>query len=206
MQERVTTSFIPKASLQVERQPTMMYRGVGPLFAVLAGALLAIAVIVSVGMFLFEKYTKQNIEKKIASLERSRAAFDPVTITQLLSLDTRIQTGKKLLAAHPALSNLFDELEKQTLSSVRFKSFTYDIDTSMGDKLSLSGDAPSFNAVAVQSETFAQSALFSEPIFSDVNIGALGVVGFNFSSPLDEELMRYVPANSAPSDESLEIP
>jgi len=160
-----------------------------------------VAVIASLGLFLFKQYTRQSITTKSAALERSRAAFEPATIKELSHLNTRIETATKLLAAHPALSNLFDELEKKTLSSVRFSNFSYAPAASDGVALSLSGAATGFNAVALQSTAFSESSLIVDPIFSDVNIGALGVVNFHFSAQLNSGGMRYVPAGAAVPDE-----
>ena len=199
MQERVTTSFIPKASLQVERETRSTRRG-SSLVSILAGVIFLLAAMASVGMFLFERYTIQSIEAKGATLERSRAAFEPSTIEQLSRLDTRLGTAEKLLSNHPALSNLFDELEEKTLTSIRFNDFFYDVGAQNGAALSFSGDAASFNAVALQSDAFSKSSLISDPIFSDVNIAPLGVVRFNFKASVHDTALHYVPLGAAPSE------
>jgi hypothetical protein len=111
-------------------------------------------------------------------LERSRAAFEPATIKDLARLNTRIETGKTLLAEHIALSALFDDLESRVLSSVRFTDFTYDTVSPERVLLSAQGEALSFNAVALQSSNFSKSQIIREPIFSNVNIGQTGNITF----------------------------
>ena len=109
MEERVKTSFIPKASLEVERKQSPKGNPVA-LANVVAGIVLILAILGSAGMFLFKQLTIQTIAKKQESLERSRAAFEPATIKELSRLDSRIKTGTILLSEHIALSKLFDEL------------------------------------------------------------------------------------------------
>lgn len=193
MEERVKTSFIPKASLQTERREVKS-GGQVALANVITGVVLVLAILGSAGIFLFERFTIQNIENMRVSLERSREAFEPGTIKELSRLNTRIETGKVLLADHIALSTLFDELEEMTLSSVRFSDFSYE-ETGGRPIIKANGEAASFNAVALQSGAFSKSVLITDPIFSDVNIGTGGAIDFNFSAVLNIDRMRYAPGS-----------
>lgn len=198
MQERVKTSFIPKASLKVERHAAPKSDPIA-LVNIVTGAILLVAVVLSVGVFLFERFTIQSIANKEASLERSRAAFEPATIRELSRLDGRIEAGKTLLAGHVALSALFDDLEERTLSSVRFSNFAYAIPTPGRIVLTMSGQATSFNAVALQSAEFSKSAIITDPIFSNVNINSVGAIEFNFTAVVDAARTRYAArAHTAP--------
>ena len=192
MQERVKTSFIPKASLSVEgaRRPSSSPLA---LVNIAASAILIIAVLASVGVFLFQQYTAQSLESKKESLERSRAAFEPATIKELSRLDTRITTGSTLLTTHVALSKLFSDLESRTLSTVRFKNFSYAVIAPGQVQLSMTGEAESFNAVALQSDAFSKSGILTEPIFSDVNIDKSGLIIFDFTSVVDTTRVLYEP-------------
>ncbi len=191
MQERVKTSFIPKASLQVERKQTTGGGSPVALINVVAGALLIIAILISAGIFGFEQFTKQSIESKKESLERSRAAFEPATIRELSRLNTRIESSKVLIRQHVAISMLFDDLEQRTLSTIRFSDFDYTIPTAERVEISMSGEATSFNAVALQSEAFSKSSVIKDPIFSDVNIANNGSIEFNFTGVIDLSRITY---------------
>ncbi|MES2134891.1 MAG: hypothetical protein V4449_01455 [Patescibacteria group bacterium] len=202
MEERVKTSFIPKAALKVERTEVRRASPVA-LVNIVAGAILVITILAAGGLFVFERYSVQAVESKRQSLERSRAAFEPATIKELSRLDTRIAAGTALLKSHTALSYLFDELEKQMLSSVRFEDFSYDIADPTRTLLSASGEAASFNAVALQSDAFSKSSIITEPIFSNVNISKTGTIIFDFTAVIDTSRMGYTgtvaPAVSVPS-------
>ncbi len=205
MQERVKTSFIPKASLQVERDHRTPTNPIA-LANVVTVALLILAILASAGMYVFERYTTQSIKTKQESLERSRAAFEPATIRELARLNTRLETGTKLLSTHTALSRLFDDLELRTLASVRFAEFTYAEPNPGRILLTMAGTAPSFNTIALQSEEFAKSSIITEPRFTNVNIDNDGSIRFDFSGIIDLSRLRYtgepLEAESDPLGES----
>ncbi len=202
MEERVKTSFIPKASLEVERKQSPKGNPVA-LANVVAGIVLILAILGSAGMFLFKQLTIQTIAKKQESLERSRAAFEPATIKELSRLDSRIKTGTILFSAHIALSKLLDELEGLVLNSVRFTDFSYSAGGSGKIVMTANGEAESFNAVALQSGGFSKSDIITDPIFSNVNIGNTGAIAFDFEAVIDVTRLKYSGTPSAPAPEPL---
>lgn len=198
MDDRVKTSFIPKASLKVEQKKTPKGVSVG-IFNVIGTIILIIAVVAAVGAFLFEQFTIQSIQNKKQSLEKARAAFQPATIKELSRLDTRLQSGAALLSSHVSPSKLFDEIEKETLSSVRFRDFLFGESGPNRVTVTMSGEATSFNAVALQSDRFGSSDIFSEVIFSNLNVGSTGNVVFNFSAVVNvNEVLFSKPQVAAP--------
>lgn len=193
MQDRVKTSFIPKASLKIERRPSEKSNPIA-LVNIATAALLVVSIIVSGGLFLYERFTVQSIAKKQDDLDRSRGAFEPATIKELSRLDARIEAGKTVLAGHVALSRLFDDLEVRTFSSVRFADLSYTVPSPGRVILSMSGKALSFNAVALQAEEFSKSSVLTDPIFSNVNINSTGSIDFNFTATINPERLRYIGA------------
>ncbi|MBY0539416.1 hypothetical protein K2P56_03225 [Patescibacteria group bacterium] len=201
MEERVKTSFIPKASLEVERKQSPKGNPVA-LANVIAGFVLILAILGSAGMFLFERFTIEAISAKQKSLELSRAAFEPATIKELSRLNTRIETGKVLLGEHMAVSKLFDELESLVLASVRFSDFSYSSPAAGKVIMTAKGAAQSFNAVALQSGGFSKSDIITEPIFSNVNIGNTGAIEFDFQAIIDTGRLKY--SGGAPASPAVE--
>lgn len=219
MQERVKTSFIPKASLQVERKKTTSQSPVG-IINVIASIILIAAIIAAIGIFLFEQFTVQNIERKRQSLDRARAAFEPATIKELSRLNTRITSGGALLDSHIAPSLLFSEIEEKTLSSVRFRDFALSESGPGRLVISMSGEAVSFNALALQSDIFGESPFFSEPLFANFNIDNNGNVVFDFTAVVNLTEIAYngvrsqaqagsfepePPAEALPPEETTEV-
>ena len=190
MEERVTTSFIPKASLQTPevRRP---HSNPVALANLVCGILLVLSIVGAGAVYFFEGYTQGQITAKQHSLAVSREAFEPATIQELSRLNVRINAGEDLLKQHISVSKLFDELEKLTLSSVRYGDFDYSIAAPGHVVLSMTGEAASFNAVALQSEAFAKSAIITDPIFSNVNVGKAGAISFDFTGVIDASRMAY---------------
>lgn len=196
MEERVKTSFIPKTSL-AEPTARVTHGNPAALANLVAGALLVLAIVGAGAIYAFQQYTAAQIVSKQESLAKSREAFEPSTIKELARLDQRIETGKALLGSHIAASKLFDELEKLTLSSVRYTTFEYSVPAPGHVVLTMNGEAQSFNAVALQSEAFGGSPLITDPIFSNVNVSAAGNITFDFTGILDVSHMGYSPDTSA---------
>jgi hypothetical protein len=191
MEERVKTSFIPKASLKGEHEAPTKGNDSIALINTIAGVIMIIALVISAGVFLFHAYTIQAIASKKQSLQVSREAFQPATIKELSRLNTRIETGKMLLQGHTALSRLFDDLEMRTLANVRFSNFAFDSTAPGKVSLTMDGQATSFNAVALQSSEFSKSDIITDPIFSNVNINQSGSVSFNFTAVIDGSELLY---------------
>ncbi len=194
MEERVKTSFIPKASLKVETAPGTRRKSPIALVNIIAGALLVIAILAAAAIYLFQGYTLSQIQAKQDSLNRDRAAFQPSTIQELARLDTRINAAEALLKQHVALSKLFGELETDTLSSVAFSDFTYAATDATHVSIAANGQAKSFNAVALQSDAFSSSTIITEPVFTNVNIDKTGIIGFQFTATANLSRMLYTGA------------
>ncbi|MBU6310628.1 hypothetical protein KGO06_01695 [Patescibacteria group bacterium] len=191
MPERVTASFIPKESLMQDR----VKRPSGPsafAFLNVVGIVIIILTAVSAGgIFLFKSYTEQSIASKKVTLDRQRAAFEPATIEDLQRLDARIQTARALLSRHHALSLVFDELEARTGGAVRFRSFSFEPAGQGAFVIDMSGSARSFNSVAIQSESFGDSAVIRDPMFSNLNLDTAGNVVFDFSATIDPSRIPF---------------
>lgn len=205
MQERVKTSFIPKASLQTERLHTAKGSPIG-IINVVASIILIFAILAAVGLFIFEQFTVQNLDRKRASLDRARAAFEPATIKELSRLNTRLTVGGTLLSGHIMPSVIFDELERITLSSVRFSDFSFSEVSPGRFEVSMAGSARSFNALALQSDAFGGSELFTGPIFEGLDLDDTGNVVFSVTATVDASRMRFDGSvggrSAAPSDDS----
>jgi hypothetical protein len=203
MEERVKTSFIPKTSLSVDRAQAPKGNPVA-LANVIAAVILILTIVGAGGIFLFEQFTVQNIAAKRQSLERSRAAFEPATIKELSRLDRRIETGKNLLKTHVSVSKLFDEIERLTLATVRFGSFSYAQKDGARAIIMAQGAAASFNAVALQSGGFSKSAVITEPVFSNVNIGDVGNIQFDFTATVNADRLGYAISSESGATENRE--
>jgi hypothetical protein len=191
MPDRVTTSFIPKESLMSDRTPRSPRRSPLVFLNLIAGAILILALLAAGGVFLLKTYTEQSIISKKESIDRQRAAFEPATIEELLRLDKRINASYALLKGHTALSLVFSDLEGRTVQNVRFRDFKYEPAGPGKFSVTMSGTAKSFNAVALQSDSFGKSDVIKDPIFANLNLDQNGDVIFDFTAVVDPARISY---------------
>lgn len=203
MDQNTHTSFIPKKSLTTaaynqNRDVAGAKSSIGVVF--LITLIIFISVIaLAIGVFLYQQFLFQNIEKKRSSLDRARAAFEPALIEEMGRLDIRMKSAREILYNHKALSVFFDLLEVNTLASLQFENFNYKIDETDRVSISMSGIAPSFSSVALQSDIFGENKFIQEPIFSNINLDNKGNVIFDFSAFVDPRLLSFVD-NALPSN------
>jgi hypothetical protein len=124
-------------------------------------------------------------------LVEAKNSFEPEFINTVDRLSKRIEASKKILAAHTAISPVFEFLESDTLAAVRFNDFSYELKDAGVSSISLSGEARNFSAVALQSDIFGKEKFVKSPVFSDLNPNTDGNVAFKFNATLDPTLISY---------------
>lgn len=197
MEPKFQTSFIPKKPVTTAPRRQKISSG---LFSLIALILFLAALSLSVGVFLYQQYLVQSIERKSASLERAKAAFEPALIKEMSRLDLRMDSAQEILDKHTALSAFFELLEDTTLKSVQFEDFSYLVGVEGEIRISMVGRALSFAAVALQSDSFGDSIFIREPIFSGLNLDEKGNVVFVFNAVLDASLISYTDSASLIND------
>lgn len=160
------------------------------LFAVVSIVIFFAVVILAAATFFYRGALIRDITALDIELSKAKKSFEPEFVDTATRLHKRIQSVKTLLGSHRAVSPLFDILEKKTLEQVRFQDLS--LSTTGGEiLLSMTGEAKSFNSVALQSDVFGGESYFKNPIFSNFNLNERGDVIFNFETTIDPELMRY---------------
>lgn len=196
------TSFIPKKPISVT---TSSYedRGVS-IVTIICVIVFFGAVALSVGSYLYRGVLTKSLQDKKDTLEKAKSSFDLDTIKDLKRLDTRIETAKKLIETHIAVSAYFSLLEDVTLKTVRFSELTINSSSETTSaipgasqvaekplKFLLKGVAKSYSGVAIQSDLFTRAKGFKEPIFSDLVLDDRGNVSFGVEALLDPQTLRY---------------
>lgn len=184
------TSFIPKKS-PVGTAPTF-----GPIgrnvnvFAVIALIIFFLTAGLAAFVFFYKAHLITLITTMDADLAKAKKSFEPTFIDTASRLNARIEGVQQLLGTHTALSPLFDILEKKTLESVRFQDFNFST-TDRKVTLTMTGQAKSFNAVALQSDVFGAERVFKDPVFSNFTLNEAGDVIFNFQTSVEPEFLLY---------------
>ncbi len=192
MDPKFQTSFIPKQA----------YAGEGSsgtsLTLLISGAIFLVTLLAAGAVYFYAKQVDSQIAGSQDSIIKENQAFDLPFIESMVRLDTRIESGKKALNTHVAVSPLFSFLQKNMLKSIRFDSLTY---SSSAQKISVvaHGQAQSYLAIAYQSELFSENRLIKDVIFSDFNLDASGAISFTFGATIDPNLISYKSAAAASS-------
>lgn len=189
METKFQTSFIPKTSLDPVSSGAKKPMG---LFAFIATIIFFISVVIGAGAFGWHRYLENRKSQMEIDLDKSVKKFEPNTIEEYVRLNNRIDAAKSLLARHIAVSYVFDFLQDQTLQSIRFSDFKYDLSTDGSANISMNGEAKSYNAVAYQSQVFGRERALKSPIFSNLDLDASGNVIFNFNTKVDPGFIVYI--------------
>lgn len=199
MEQNTHTSFIPKKSLSAvsqEQTGRKSHSNIGIVF-LLTLIIFVGAVAIAIGVFLYQQFLIQSIERKSASLERARAEFEPALIEEMGRLDVRILSAKNILSNHKAVSSFFNLLEDNTIVNIQFENLDYKTDETGRTSISMKGTALNFSSVALQADIFGENKFIQEPIFSNLNLNNRGSVIFDFSAFIDPRLVSYENAVSS---------
>jgi hypothetical protein len=192
MESGIKATFIPREPLD-ERPRAQVYAGGSPfdLIALLCIILAIASAALGVGMFLYVKFLETSKTSKVAQLQRAQEAFEPALIAELTRLDDRMSAGNDVLNNHIAPSLLFTALEQLTLETVSFASFNLTVSDTQEITLEMRGRAKSVNAIALQADLFGKHPAIASPLFSNINRGNDGVVGFDLSANINPSALRY---------------
>lgn len=149
------------------------------------------AVIASISVFAYKKYLENSISKMQVELTNAREALQPNLIKELSRANARFLSAQSLLDSHVTLSRFFDLLQTLTLQSVRFNKFAYTMNDEGKVSVTLSGEARSYSALAVQSKVFSENPNFVDTIFSNLDLNESGNVVFSFKTQVNPRLISY---------------
>lgn len=202
METKYQTSFIPKKPVTVgaPTQPKGM-----SLFLLVSIIIFLISLGLAGYVFLEKQLLVTKIEESQNKISANKEGVfsDTNTVENLVSLNSRINVAKVLLAKHVSVSPVFNFLQQGTLKSVRFKNFTF----SSGGKnesgantvsIQLSGQARDWETVASQADEFGKpewKKIISEPKMSNLSLNPDGSVSFTFTARIAVGSLAYTNTN-----------
>jgi hypothetical protein len=190
MDQNFQTSFIPKKPMIEERAVSSAPVG---LFMIAAIFIFFTVLISSVGLFFYDKVLKGNIVKMQSDLVVAKNRFEPERITELQTLDKRLNASTDILSKHITVSPIFKILEEVTMKSVRYTKFTYTIneDHDLKIQVKMSGLAVGYRSIALQSDLFSKNKNLIDPVFSNLTLDDKGNVAFELNFTVDPSLVNY---------------
>ena len=185
-------SFIPKEEQVKARQnrAASIRRSLN-LFFYLSILIFVLSLIALALAFLYRQYNESQLISSRQELAQAREQYDPDTVNMLNRFDTRLTVARNLLNNHVAFTNLFSEIEDRTLRSVKFDSFEASLNEG-NIELTGAGIAQSYAALALQSDSFADSEYIQNPIFSNFSRDEEDeTIQFDFSLRANPDLINY---------------
>ncbi len=140
------------------------------------------------GVYFYKQLISNQISDINASLEKIKKDFNPELIGQLSQTSEAIESAKSLLASHRSPSRIFELIEKNTLPSVAFSSFSF---ASVSSSVMLNGEAKSFAALAEQLDVFEKDSLIKGVLLASPSLLQTGNVGFSIKVDLDPSILVY---------------
>lgn len=195
MEQTPRTSFIPK---QAPGAPARRQRRTFNVLSFVAMVIFLAVLALSVGVFFYHEYSATRLEERKAELAQLKSQFSEEDISHIKDLERRLNAARTLLDGHISLSRIFDALEASTQSNAQLASFTYSRQPSGGAQVSLTGDATSFNTVALQEQRFLNEKAFTRGsvIFSDLSVSnndtGRKTVSFSVAADIDTKNVAFV--------------
>jgi hypothetical protein len=208
MQNNFDTSFIPQQPL-LRVEGTKSRKEPINFALILALIIFFVVLIMAGGIYFYSKQIDARVLARAAELESLELALDAKDVSTYKEVDSRIRVAKAIVRDHRVFSVILDVLEVGTASNVGLNSLEYTINDVDGASVSVSGVAPTYDAVYFQFESWRALAPLVTRIDSDlVTLDDLtGLVKFRAKISLSLDYMGYAKVyatSKAPqSDESL---
>ena len=190
MEQNFQTSFIPKKPIvektAVPSQPINLFSiiGIFILFAVL---------LATGGLYFYKTVLTKQITQMQTDLDLAKSRFEPSKITELKTLDRRLNASAEILNNQITKVPIFKALQDITMKTVRYTKFGYSFERSKDNKvaITMSGVAVGYRSVALQSDLFGQNKNFIDPIFSNLTLDDKGNVSFDLNFSVDPSFVNY---------------
>ncbi|HAO64603.1 TPA: hypothetical protein DCQ44_01320 [Candidatus Taylorbacteria bacterium] len=194
MEGKLQTTFIPRQPL-VENKAKKPAPASAGILSIVGWFIFIVAVAASVGVYLYGNIIQNSITAKNIDLSNKIKSFDTASVDHFVQLDGRLQAASTLLNNHLAISSLLKLIGDNTVQSVQFTDMKYNSDDAGKLTLNLSGKAPNFASVALQSDTFSAQPYFQNQVFSSLGLALDGSVTFKFTASVDSSILQYKVAN-----------
>lgn len=166
-------SLIPKKLPSVASQ---FGGGVGIFFRI-GFVFFVVAILATGALFLYRMLLVSNLTKQRGALQELESQFPVADIERREEVARAIEASQALLDAHVRPSRIFPLLQDNTLPTIFFSTFSY---AETNRAIMVSGDAPSYQAVAQQASIFESLEEVASVTFSNLSLTSRGTVSFNF--------------------------
>jgi hypothetical protein len=198
MEPKFQTSFIPKKPIVTDMGGNSTAGVVHEtnIFSLVSTIVFAVTVLVSLGLFGYKIILNKQIAQADTDINTARAAFQVDKIKELIDANDRIVSSKLLLEKHVNVSKLLYLFQDLTVKRIRLLKLVYSNKSGV-PTVELNGESLSYNALADQSNIFAQNAYLKNNQFSNFTPQENGNIKVDFMSTVDTSLLSYKKAIEA---------
>jgi hypothetical protein len=196
MEPKFQTSFIPKAPVTTGAGTTIAPLHRTNIFSAISTGVFILTLLASGGAFAYKKYLAAQVSQASTDLAAAHDAFQPEKIQEFVDISSRLSAAKTLLEKHVVVSQMFKLLQSLTLSKVRIRNFSYQVDQGVIG-VTMDGEAQSYDALAQQASVFSQNAFIKNPDFSNFSLADNGTITFKATATVDPTLVSYKKAIEA---------
>jgi len=183
----IPTSFVPKQPTSTAKRP--FSSGGNNILLIGAVIILLITLVLAGGTFWYNQFLKSEENAKGQQVIAAQASVNEDTINQLVRLQDRLTAAKMVLNQHIALTQFFTLLESITAQNVHFDTLSIQVADDRSAQISMTGEAQDFNALASQSNIFANQQYIKSAIFSGITLNQDGEVNFTLTANLDPAIV-----------------
>lgn len=190
MDKEFQTSFIPKKPLAEERTST---RHPVSVLNFIVTIVFIFSIVAAVGTYFYKVTLAKKVDNMNEQLALAKDRFEPALISDMQTLDRRLNASEQILANHIIVSPIFKSLQDLTLKSVSFTKFDYSIGETGTKEITvlMSGKATGYDAIALQSDALSQNKYIKDPVFSNLNLDDKARVTFDLSFIVDPTFVNY---------------
>ncbi len=193
----IPTSFVPKQQITPAARPRSSGEN---LFLFISLIVLAVSLLGTGGVFAYDRYLKSVDADKATEVENVQKSISTSSVEEYVRSRDRFSQAKNILNEHIASSQFLALLEKLTLQNVYFDTLHLTLNKDHSAKITLTGTARNFNALAAQSSTFSAERALKGTVFSDITNLKNGQVSFSVTTSLNADFLTMtVPTAVTPT-------
>lgn len=199
METKFQTSFIPKKPLTQTDSASSATHQSTSILLLIGIFVFVISILAAGGAYGWQVYLQSQQDQYGSALKALKQNFNIDLIVQLKQTATKIDLASKLLNSHIALSQAFAAISAITANNIRFTSLDMQAptDRSKGITINMNGYAPSYEALAFQSdqlghlEELGVRNIVVNPVISNPSQNQNSTVSFGLSASLVPDSMLY---------------
>lgn len=213
MVDVTNNSFIPKRG-PIKKARRVVTRQVY-VFTLVSYILIFASLIASLGVFIYEQVINRQLSAEVVALDSEIASFNQADMERVTAFNNRLQQAKARLNATVSIASLLDIVEKSTITTAQFMSFS--LERELDDQLVVITqiETDSFDSVIFQREILKQNQAISNVEVTDLAMKDItttqaapvqgtskisspqSLISFNTILTIDLETVGYNPTPSA---------